>query len=564
MKRTYCTDIKKKNKKKIKLFGWINNIRNHGKIIFLTLRDYTGICHAVIKDKKIINLVKNKLQIEYVIKITGTVVIKPDNKNYEVFINTLKILNYALSQPFKIHDFSNCITEEIRLKYRYLDLRRPIMFKNLKFRSDIIYQIRKFMHKNNFIEVETPMLTKSTPEGARDYLLPSRKYPGKFFALPQSPQLFKQILMSSGIDKYYQITKCFRDEDLRSDRQPEFTQLDIECAFIKKKDIINSINKLIKNIIASNTSYNINIDYLSYQESIKYFGSDKPDLRIPFKIQDIKYDLASKYLCNLFHDKHDKILQYRYSYIILPNCNISKEEDIKKKYININDYKKENIKIFYIYKKNNIFYSNIIKEFSYDIFHILFNSITKNNNDLIIVTIGEYYQASKIMGLIRCKIAYKNNILLDNNILYFAWVDNFPLFKIQDNKLCSVHHPFTMPLIKNKRIFLSKKIDDILTIKSESYDLVLNGIEIGGGSIRIHKYKLQMEIFKILNMINNNSYKNFDFLLNALEHGTPPHGGFALGIDRFLMILKKMKSIRDVIAFPKTQNAICLMTNSPK
>ncbi|WP_343152410.1 aspartate--tRNA ligase [Buchnera aphidicola] len=568
MRTKYCGQIKLSDVNKyVRLCGWINKIRNLGNIIFIDMRDKEGIIQIVFnsEDKKTFQK-SILLKQESCIQIFGVVKEREKkNKNLtlptgeiEILVKKLKIFNHSKPLPLDSNYENN---EEIRFKYRYLDLRNPKLFNNLKIRNNISMLIRNFMKKNNFLDIETPILSKSTPEGAKDYLIPSRIHKGKFYALPQSPQLFKQLLMISGFDKYYQIVKCFRDEDLRSDRQPEFTQIDIEMSFIKEKKIRKFIEKMIcylwKNII------NVNIKkfpVLTYFQAVNEYGSDKPDLRNPLKIIDFSYIFKKNF--SFFNLTKNNNKDYRIAGLHISNSfKISRKkiEDYERYLRKYNVKKLHLIKVKNILDKKNGFKGSINPIFSTNIINKLLNLIDIKNNDLLLIVADNRSIVNFSLGKLRTKIA-ENFDMINKNEWKPVWIIDFPMFKKDDlGNYHSVHHPFTAPK-KYKIKDLKKDPENAL---SNSYDLVINGCEIGGGSIRINTKEMQKTIFNILKIPKKLQKKSFSFFLKALTYGTPPHGGIAIGLDRITMLLTKSKSIKDVIAFPKSTSASCLMTNSP-
>ncbi len=558
MRSNYCGRLNIKNiNEKVKLYGWVHNIRILKKIIFLDLRDYTGIVQCFVKKKQnnIWNLVIS-LTIESCIKIYGKIFKKKSFKNQldliEIYIYDLIIYNYSSSLPININSNNS---EKIRFKYRYLDLRRLCMFKMLKIRSKIKYLLHNFLYKYNFLDIETPYLSKSFPEGAKDYIVPSRIYKGMHYSLPQSPQIFKQLLMISGVEKYYQIVKCFRDEDLRSDRQPEFTQIDIELSFSNFKNLKYLIEKIITKIflIYKKIDLSNSFNLLDYKYVIDNYGTDKPDLRNPIKF--------NKNISNFFKDFFLKEIGkklYVLSIVLLVNIDN-----------NINYYNKiiSYLKLYNIY---NLIFIKIISFKNNKFLYKIYGDILNLNNNVIQkfilkfnLGVGDIFflMLFKKKLLTECLVQIRSffcNLfnLFKKNGYFPVWIVNYPMFYFDKyNKIKTFHHPFTMPINFNN-------YSNYTNILSHAYDLVINGYEIGSGSVRIHDYNLQCEIFKILS-ISTTKNSRYSFFLEALKYGAPPHLGIALGLDRIIMLLTNIKSIKDVIAFPKTTSGFCLLTNSP-
>lgn len=549
------------------LAGWVLSIRDHGNIIFFDLRDRYGITQVVCNlsgmDENLADLVK-KVRQEFVIQVSGRVVERsPETVNpklptgsIEVVLGKLEILNNCQVLPFEIQE-SKKINENTRLKYRYLDLRRQQLKENIVFRSMFVNKIREFFASENFVEIETPILTRSTPEGARDFLVPSRLNPGSFYALPQSPQLFKQILMISGFDRYYQIARCFRDEDLRSDRQPEFTQVDIEMSFVEENDIIDVSERLIKYSIEKTTDFKINVPFprISYEDAIDRFGTDKPDIR---------FDMEIVNLTEVFQNSGSSILdEILNSGGTIRGLIIQQGEKVSVKDVdNINEFVKQRggKGAGWIRFRENEIVSPLKKSLRKEVIENLRSNFGVLPGTLIIFLGGQQQWVCETLGEIRLEIARKLQ-LIDENTLSFLWIVDFPLFEYnkEEGRLQCVHHPFTSPRIQDIDIIDSQP----LKAKSRAYDLVLNGTEIGGGSIRIHQRQLQEKIFSILNMSPEEYNERFGFLLEALSYGAPPHGGLAFGLDRLVMILRKEDSIRETIAFPKTQKGVCPLSNAP-
>ena len=554
--------------KNVTLMGWVGRRRDHGGLIFVDLRDREGYTQIVFnpEEDKVAHKTARNLRDEFVIAIEGKVRARPEGMvnprlstgEIEVLVKKLKVLNKAETLPFCVSEEEKQLpSEELRLSYRFLDLRREEMKKNIIFRHKLLYFVRQFLTERGFIEIETPCLTKSTPEGARDYLVPSRINPGKFYALPQSPQLFKQLLMVSGFDKYFQIARCFRDEDLRADRQPEHTQIDLEMSFVRAEDIFFLIEEmfsfLFKNLL------NIELDkpfiQLSYEEAKEKYDTDKPDLRMALPVDDIS-PLVKKAGYKIFSEMVKKGGQVKG---ILAkgkgSLSLSEIENIRKEVISLGGRGLSWIKV----KKGGI-EASFQKFVLPQILDEICERFKAEKNDIIFILAGEKNKIEEIF------IPFKNYLgdffkMKDAGDFKFLWVRDFPLFEYsQDEKRWqSVHHPFTMP----KEEYWNNLEDNLKEAKSLAYDLVLNGEEIGGGSIRIHRRELQEKIFKILKINPNEAKKKFGFLLDSLEYGAPPHGGIALGLDRLCMLLLGRSSIREVIAFPKTQKAVCLLTKAP-
>ncbi|MFT8229804.1 MAG: aspartate--tRNA ligase [Enterobacterales bacterium] len=569
MRNIYCGEVNESHiGQVITICGWIDSYRNLGNLIFVEMRDREGIIQVIFSKKnKNIFYIAKELRNEFCIKISGIVRLRPNNQlNYNLKTGKIEILAKDLyifntSEPLPI-DYKQKNIEEKRLKFRYLDLRNKKMFNNLKMRSEVSYNIHKFMQKNKFIEIDTPMLTKPSIEGAHDYLVSSRIYKNKFYALPQSPQLFKQLLMMSGFDKYYQIVKCFRDENLRSNRQPEFTQIDIEASFVNSSQIRNIVEKLIRNIWNKILGINLNkFKIITYNEAINKFGTDKPDLRNPIKIGNI-----SKLLKNVKFNLFNEFLKqnnYKILFLYLPKGIIISDNQIQIYNKYILKYVKNGL--FWIKILNNGFKTNLTqnKLKSYIDSNIIKNILYKLNaniGDVIFFIVNSTNLAFKATCALRDKIGIDLKII-NTNIWSLLWVIDFPMFKFDKvNKLTSVHHPFTSP----KNIFNYKKIaDDPISLLSESYDLIINGYEIGSGSVRIHDLNIQRSVFNVLGINKALQNEKFGFLLNSLKYGAPPHAGIALGLDRLLMLLTNSNNIRDVIAFPKTNKAFDIMLNTP-
>ncbi|MEW6063125.1 MAG: aspartate--tRNA ligase [Nanoarchaeota archaeon] len=552
-----CGELNNKNiNNKVKLSGFVHARRDHGGVIFIDLRDRYGITQIVFNpDKKELFKEADKLRREDVVQIEGIVKARPKGMenpslatgSIEVFVDKLNILNKVETPPLEVEDRIE-VSEDVRLKYRYLDLRRPKMQQNLLTRHKLIKVIRNYFDSLNFIDVETPILTKSTPEGARDYLVPSRVNPGKFYALPQSPQLFKQILMVAGYDRYYQIARCFRDEDLRADRQPEFTQLDIEMSFIDEDDIYKTMEGLMKKLLKELLNKDIKIPFkkMSYKEAMDKYGTDKPDLRFGLELVDVT-DLCKKSDFNVFKNAElIKCLKVKF------NFSRTDIDDLTKF---VTTYGAKGLAYVKIEKN---FEGNLSKFFSEKLQKEIIKKTNALKGDILFFIADNRKITNAAMSGLRLEIGKRLKLVKDE--FNFCWVVDFPLleFSEEENKLASVHHPFTSPKDEDVKL-LSKEPEKV---RAKAYDLVLNGTEIGGGSIRIHNPKLQEEVFKVLGISKEDAKKRFGFLLDALKFAVP-HGGIAFGIDRLAAILTGNDSIREVIAFPKNKEAKCLMTGAP-
>jgi len=563
MRTNFCGELNIKNlNEEVILCGWVNRRRDHGGVIFLDLRDKKGLAQIVINPEtadtfKLAETIRN----EFVIKVTGKVLARDSemiNKKIstgeiEVLADQIEILNASKPIPFQLDSMET--SEEVRLKYRYLDLRRDEMQQRLRLRSKVTHFMRDFMDKNDFLDIETPFLTKATPEGARDYLVPSRTHEGSFFALPQSPQLFKQLLMMSGFERYYQIVKCFRDEDLRADRQPEFTQLDVETSFMNEDEITSLMEEMVRGLFKEVGNIDLPKEFpkITYDDAIKLYGVDRPDLRIPLKIVDVNEimkDVEFKVFSGPANSEKGRVAALK----VTGGASISRKQiDDYTKFVSIYGAKG----LAYIKLNDDGPSSPIIKFLGDDVTQQVVDLTEAKKGDIIFFGADKSKIVNEALGNLREKLGKDLN-LFDKDWAPI-WVIDFPMFDVSDDgSLNAIHHPFTAPSVDTKTL-----LENPEKSLSRAYDLVINGSEVGGGSIRIHKSEMQKTVLKLLGIEDEEAKEKFGFLLDALDYGCPPHGGIAFGLDRLVMTLSKTDSIRDVIAFPKTQTAACLLTDAP-
>jgi len=559
-----CGELTKSNLgQKVKLSGWVNKIREKGFIIWVDLRDRYGITQLVFdKDRSNDKIFTTASQLgrEFVIEVEGSVIERKSiNENIntgeiEILVTSLIILNKSLTPPFTIENESDG-GEELRMKYRYLDIRREPIKENLIFRHSLSLEVRNYLSENNFIDVETPYLIKSTPEGARDFIVPSRLNPDHYYALPQSPQIFKQLLMIGGIDKYYQIVKCFRDEDLRADRQPEFTQIDCEMSFVNQEDVLQQFEGLMKRIFSKFLgSNNVTFDRMTYESALEKYGTDKPDLRYELLINNISDEVKGKNF-QIFDNNELSVC-----------INVKGKSDLTRKEIDeITDWVKRpqigaSGLLWIKHNNDSSLKSSFDKFFSESDLGVISEKISSKPGDIIFILSGEYKKTLEQLGSLRVELASRFN-LIDQEKICPLWVTDFPLFEWdeEENRFFSMHHPFTSPKPEFLDI-LNKEPEKVL---ANAYDLVLNGNEIGGGSIRIHDFDTQMKVFELLGMSKEEYTSQFGFLIEALKYGAPPHGGIAFGLDRLAAVLKGKDVIRDFIAFPKNNSGKDLMIDAP-
>ncbi len=564
MRTHYCTDLSIKHVGEVvTVAGWANSYRDHGGIIFIDVRDKSGLIQLVFdpSDNAEAHKVADSVRDEFVLVATGKIrprgegLVNPRLKtgDIEMVVDVLVIENKSAPTPFVIGDKN--VGEETRLKYRYLELRDPSMFETFRLRSKAAIAARNVLDAHGFLEVETPILTKSTPEGARDYLVPSRVHNGEFYALPQSPQLFKQLLMVGGFDRYFQIAKCFRDEDLRADRQPEFTQIDVEMSFCNQKDVIKVAEDLLVGMFsACGVEIKPPFNHIKYSDAMEWYGSDKPDLRYDLKMVDV-IDIFERCDNEIFtniakqpHKNRIKALRVPGADLVFSKREMKSFEDYVRKFGAHG--------LGYFQMQEDGLKGPLLKFFKEEDIALLIERTELEVGDVVFFGAGDKKTVLDYMGRFRIFIAEHEKMnLVDKDKFEFVWVVDFPMFEVEDGRVKALHHPFTMPKDTDK--------NDIEEIESIAYDIVLNGTELGGGSIRIHKPEVQEEVFKLLGIGEEEAREKFGFLLDALKFGAPPHGGFAIGFDRLMMLISKKSSIRDVIAFPKTQKASCMLTHAP-
>ncbi len=569
LRRTHdCDSITEESlESEVTLMGWVHRRRDHGGLIFVDLRDRAGITQVVFAPEvnKEAHEKAHSLRSEYVIAVRGKVRRRPEGMEnpkiktgmVEVACEELRILNTSKTPPFPL-DEEEEVSENVRLKYRYIDLRRAVMLENLKLRHNVCQAMRSYLSGKGFFEIETPMLTRSTPEGARDYLVPSRVNPGKFYALPQSPQLYKQILMIAGMEKYFQIVRCFRDEDLRADRQPEFTQLDMEMSFVKEEDVMELIEGLMAHIFSETLGVDVAPPFkrLTYHEAMERFGTDRPDMRFGLELVDIT-DIAGKCGLNVFNTVAS-------TGGVVKAINAKGMADLSRKDLDVLTEFAQSlgakglawVKI----KEDGSWQSPIAKFFSDDEQKSIMDRLSAEPGDILFFGADQKATVFKVLGELRLELAKRRGLIPENEF-NFVWITEFPLLEYDEDegRFKALHHPFTAPMKEDLELLETEPG----SVRSRAYDLVLNGIEIGGGSIRIHQESVQKKVFHALNIPDEEAQEKFGFLLEALTYGAPPHGGIAFGLDRLVMLMAGRNTIRDVIAFPKTQKAQCLMAKAP-
>ncbi len=568
MRSHYCGHLNESlNGQTVTLCGWVHRRRDHGGVIFLDIRDREGLAQVVFNPEQAdIFATADRVRSEYVVKVTGVVNPRPDgavNPNMpsgaiEVIATDLEVLNQAETTRFPLHEHSD-VGEETRLRYRFIDLRRPEMAAKLKLRSRVTTSIRRYLDDNGFLDVETPILTRATPEGARDYLVPSRTHAGSFFALPQSPQLFKQLLMVAGVDRYYQIAKCFRDEDLRADRQPEFTQIDIETSFMDEADIMSITETMVRQLFKDVLDVEFaEFPHMTYAEAMRRFGSDKPDLRIPLELVDVADQLTGvdfKVFSGPANDPKGRVAALR-----VPGAGSMARGKIDEYTKYVSNYGARGlayIKVNERAKGAEGLQSPIVKFIPEDNLNTILDRVGAVDGDIVFFGADKAQIVSDALGALRIRIGHDLDLLTCKWAP--MWVIDFPMFESNDDgSLTAIHHPFTAPKCSAEELRANPSV-----ALSRAYDMVLNGTELGGGSIRIHDRTMQQTVFEILGIEAAEQQEKFGFLLDALKYGAPPHGGLAFGLDRLVMLMTGAQSIREVIAFPKTQSAACVMTQAP-
>jgi len=569
LKRTHrCTEVSNKNvNETVTVMGWVQKNRNKGGIIFVDLRDRSGLLQIIFEEDKCGSEAfakAEKLRSEFVVAITGEVAMRAGavNQNLatgdiEIIAKDIRILSEAETPPFPIEENSKT-KEEIRLKYRPLDLRRPDLQRNLILRSKVVSEIRNYLAEEGFLEIETPILNKSTPEGARDYLVPSRVHPGTFYALPQSPQIFKQLLMASGYDRYYQVAKCFRDEDLRADRQPEFTQIDMELSFVDVEDVLDVNERLLARVFKNCLGVDVQLPLqrMTWAEAMERFGSDKPDLRFGMELKNVT-DIVKDCGFGVFTGAIENGGSVRAINVkgqgAMPRKKIDALVDFAK------GYGAKGLAYICI-NEDGTFKSSFAKFMSEDEMKNLVAAVDGEPGDLLLFAADRDKIVFSVLGALRCEMAEQLE-LIDKNDFRFLWVTEFPVFEWSDEeeRYKAMHHPFTMPMDEDLELLDT----DMGAARAKAYDIVLNGVELGGGSVRIHQDDVQEKMFKLLGFTEEEAHDRFGFLLDAFKYGVPPHAGLAFGLDRMIMLMTGADSIRDVIAFPKIKDASCLMSNAP-
>ena len=568
MRSHHCGNLNIKNlNEEVTICGWIHRRRDHGGVIFLDVRDTTGIVQVVVNPENVEAFkIAEDIRSEYVIKAFGKVEGRPEDSqndqlttgDIEIKCSSIELLNEAETPAFPL-DQSSEVGEDVRLKNRTLDLRRPEMQRNLRLKSDLTKSIRDYLEKNKFVDIETPILTKATPEGARDYLVPSRTNAGNFFALPQSPQLFKQMLMISGFDRYYQIARCFRDEDLRADRQPEFSQVDIEASFVEEQDVMNLAEEMISESFKKILNKKLGkLPKFKWHDAMEMYGCDKPDLRNPLKLVELS-DIFKQEEFKVFSDPANDN-NSRIAALVVPEGEKIGRGQIDRYTDFVKEFGAKGLAYIKVEGENiSDLVSPILKYLSEECLTNIISTLKVKKGDLIFFGAGKEKIVNDYMSRLIARIGEDLN-LLENDFMG-CWITDFPMFEeASDGSLTSLHHPFTSPVQTNL-----EKLGELnpLEINSKAYDMVINGVEIGGGSIRIHKKDLQKKVFALLGLSEEEAQTKFGFFLKTLTTGCPPHGGIAFGLDRLAMLMVGADSIRDVIAFPKTQSALCLLTEAP-